>query len=354
MCCLQEEIQSTIAMEMQQKLHTKSEIIPETRMVIEQSGDLKGEVSQETFAHADSKQQLRTVVMEIQRNIKTEPLKTHVQVEENVTTDIKWNCDVKSGPDVETNVPVDERQREKLGTVVTEMQQNCDVKSEMTQDLSEEAEHPEKTEDELRMLEAYQAESQPNENTEESAIFYQCYVCGRTFQNKHKLLRHFQSHTGEKPFQCPECGKRFALKHHVKEHIKCQHTEEKGFKCDTCEKPFKTKCNLTQHQRAVHNGEKPHTCTVCDKTFARKTTLTKHFRLHTGEKPYQCTVCGWSFALKSTLTNHLRIHTGESPYKCAMCDKSFKSSSQRISHSRVHRVDKPQKCAKSDKRLSPK
>ena len=322
-------------------------------MVIQQNGDVNVEVSQETLAHAECKQQIRTVVMEMQRNIKTEPLGNHVQVEGNGDREIKWNFDVKTEPDIETQVPVDEK-GEQLGTVVIEMKQDCDVKNEATQDLSEGAQRPEKTEDELRMLEAYQVGSQPNENAEESVHFYQCYVCGRTFQNKHKLLRHFQSHTGEKPFQCPECGKRFALKHHVKEHIKCQHTEEKGFKCDVCEKPFKTKCNLTQHQRAVHDGERPHICTVCEKTFARKTTLTKHFRLHTGEKPYQCSVCGWSFALKSTLTNHLRIHTGESPYKCAMCDKSFKSSSQRISHSRVHRADKLHKCAKSDKRLSPK
>ena len=314
--------------------HKKNETIPPTYKGIQQNRGIKREEFQGTYGHTEDKQQLSTVAMDMLSTIKTEPLETESHEEEYVGMEIKGNCEIKTEPDTET------QNMEQLGTVVMEMHQNYDVKSEATQSLSEEAECSEKPEDELRMLEAYQAESESNEITNESVNSYQCYVCGRTFPTKPKLLRHFQSHTGEKPFQCPECGKRFALKAHVKEHIKCLHTEGKPFKCDVCEKAFKTKCNLTQHQRSVHNGEKPHTCTACDKTFARKSTLIKHFRLHTGEKPYQCTVCGWSFALKSTLTTHLRVHTGERPYKCTDCDKAFSSSSQRISHSRVHRQKK--------------
>lgn len=54
----------------------------------------------------------------------------------------------------------------------------------------------------------------------------QCPVCGRQFQGTKRnylLNRHFQIHTGEKPYQCPHCSHRANRKSNLKMHIESRH-----------------------------------------------------------------------------------------------------------------------------------
>ncbi|XP_005406704.1 PREDICTED: zinc finger protein 641 [Chinchilla lanigera] len=46
-----------------------------------------------------------------------------------------------------------------------------------------------------------------------------CTECGRSFGRRHHLVRHWLTHTGEKPFQCPRCEKSFGRKHHLDRHL---------------------------------------------------------------------------------------------------------------------------------------
>ncbi|CAG8477795.1 4618_t:CDS:2 [Paraglomus occultum] len=132
----------------------------------------------------------------------------------------------------------------------------------------------------------------------------QCERNGRPFSQRQKVMRHMQTHTGDKPYQCNNCNKRFS------------------------------EANImTQHMR-IHTGERPFKChySECGRQFSISGALTIHLRMHTGEKPFQCKFsgCRKRFAESSNLTKHMRIHTGERPFKCPElnCEKAFSRPDQ--------------------------
>lgn len=60
----------------------------------------------------------------------------------------------------------------------------------------------------------------------------QCPVCGRQFQGTKRnylLNRHFQIHTGEKPYQCPHCSHRANRKSNLKMHIESRHGAQAAY-----------------------------------------------------------------------------------------------------------------------------
>ncbi|BFZ60174.1 zinc-finger protein [Saitoella coloradoensis] len=133
----------------------------------------------------------------------------------------------------------------------------------------------------------------------------------RPFTQRQKILRHLQTHTGDRPHKCPICGHRFA---------------EEGV--------------LKQHMR-THTGERPFVCSVCSKCFSASTALSVHMRTHTGDKPLICKFpgCGKRFSESSNLAKHVRTHTSERPYKCQVtgCGKAFQRPDQLKRHAKVHK-----------------
>ncbi|KAJ3312584.1 zinc-finger protein [Boothiomyces sp. JEL0838] len=144
--------------------------------------------------------------------------------------------------------------------------------------------------------------------------WYKCDRNGKPFAHRQKIMRHLQTHTGDKPYQCTTCNQKFSEMVVMEQH-KRRHTNEKPFKCPelTCQKQFAIAGALATHTR-THTGEKPFSCETdgCQKRFADSSNLSKHKRVHTKEKPFKCPVepCEKTFARTDQVTRHAKIHRG--------------------------------------------
>jgi uncharacterized Zn-finger protein len=67
--------------------------------------------------------------------------------------------------------------------------------------------------------------------------WHKCERKGKPFTQRQKMMRHLQTHTGDKPYQCMECLQRFSDMVAMNQHKRI-HTGEKPYKCrvPTCAK----------------------------------------------------------------------------------------------------------------------
>jgi len=50
-----------------------------------------------------------------------------------------------------------------------------------------------------------------------------CPFCSKIYHHKSTFMRHYLTHTGEKPISCPHCAYRAARKEHMRKHIANRH-----------------------------------------------------------------------------------------------------------------------------------
>lgn len=89
------------------------------------------------------------------------------------------------------------------------------------------------------------------QTTEGYICFWEnCVRALKPFSTKHRLVAHFSTHTGEKPFSCPYdgCTKRFSRKDSLNFHIKT-HSKVKQYQCSVCNKQFYQVKSLKKHEK---------------------------------------------------------------------------------------------------------
>lgn len=93
--------------------------------------------------------------------------------------------------------------------------------------------------------------------------------------------------------------------------------------CTKCVKVFSTRTNLIRHIQS-HDGNKPYVCPECSKGFTQSGSLKQHMYIHSGERPYKCTYCERAFTQGKSLKFHLRRHMNEKPFTCDHCNSNFR------------------------------
>ncbi|XP_070594098.1 zinc finger protein 79-like [Erythrolamprus reginae] len=206
---------------------------------------------------------------------------------------------------------------------------------------------------------------------------YPCTECGRVFNRKSTLTRHWRTHTGEKPYSCPYCGRSFSLNLNLITH-QMTHTGEKPYKCPDCGQCFTRSTSVTRHQRShreegllkndlweepfsypvpvpftypmpVVVEEKSFLCPVCGEAFTHSGSLSRHLQTHGMERPYKCMICGEGFCSMSKLYRHERLHLVDKPYNCEICGKSFAVKSTLTRHQMLHQAMRPYMCSHCEK-----
>lgn len=175
------------------------------------------------------------------------------------------------------------------------------------------------------------------------------YVCGwvgcqraaegKTFQQRQKILRHIQTHTGDRPFKCSICARRFSEANTLSQHMRT-HTREKPYVCDYpgCGAAFAVAGSLTIHKRSRHTLERPFVCTWpgCGRAFAESSNLTKHRRVHSGERPFPCKLCERKFSRPDQLARHMKVHDNQSVAGGAGAQSDAAAKKRKVEHRGDH------------------
>ncbi|XP_070556431.1 zinc finger protein ZFP2-like isoform X2 [Ptychodera flava] len=106
-----------------------------------------------------------------------------------------------------------------------------------------------------------------------------CLVCGKSFTNKYRLVRHEVIHTGERPYKCEICHRKFTRKDHMERHKSRQHPNgELGTPSKKGRKP-KVAPNQEDELETV-TGLPDFQCQLCGMVFQNKTGLNLHKKCH--------------------------------------------------------------------------
>ena len=159
------------------------------------------------------------------------------------------------------------------------------------------------------------SENRKSDSTEKT---FPCFLCNKSFNQKHSLAKHLKSHKSGEGHECHKCKKTFAATRDLKKHIDIVHlnkADEYKKECPICHTRVQ---QLKTHIRFIHRNEAKSSdfnciCPQCDKTFSNDYKVKRHIEtVHEGVKNWQCTICPKRFYDKKDLGRHVKgVHMGQ-------------------------------------------
>lgn len=190
------------------------------------------------------------------------------------------------------------------------------------------------------------------DNDSDTAPYFPCHVCGKTFLTSESLEDHQRCHLGEKPHECAECGKCFFQAAQLQQH---QRSHKSEFQCQTCGRGFVSLFALRNHKH-THGKSRPYRCPKCLLSFTGPSQLAEHIATHRDDN-FPCDICDKTFSCKISRAEHRKVHIepegvvfsvnspeeNSSPpvssseiadmkYRCGVCNESFKEPEQLSEH----------------------
>lgn len=211
-----------------------------------------------------------------------------------------------------------------------------------------------------------------SDNTEDSdsdsADYFPCHVCGKTFLTSESLEDHQLCHLGKKPHECAECGKCFYQASQLQQHQRMHKSE---FQCRLCGRGFVSLFALRKHKH-THGRKRPFRCSKCHLSFKGPLHLAEHMATHQ-EESFPCDICNCVFPSKSSRAEHRKSHSKsderpspvskeesqkppdpdgfqrEFKYRCGVCSERFKDPEELSEHGCLESKGRLYSCLKCDK-----
>lgn len=207
----------------------------------------------------------------------------------------------------------------------------------------------------------------------DSAPYFPCHVCGKTFPTPESLEDHQRCHLGEKPHECAECGRCFFQASQLQQHQRMHKSE---FQCQACGRGFVSLFALRKHKH-THGKSRPYPCSKCDLFFTGPAQLAEHMSIHR-EENFPCDICNRVFPSKSSRAEHRKSHSksGDCPplsvsreeheksaslsksssaspkelkYRCGVCGERFRNPEELSEHGCMAATERPYACSDCDK-----
>uniref|UniRef100_A0A8C9ZB78 C2H2-type domain-containing protein n=1 Tax=Sander lucioperca TaxID=283035 RepID=A0A8C9ZB78_SANLU len=207
----------------------------------------------------------------------------------------------------------------------------------------------------------------------DSAPYFPCHVCGKTFPTSESLEDHQRCHLGEKPHECAECGRCFFQASQLQQHQRMHKSE---FQCQACGRGFVSLFALRKHKH-THGKSRPYRCSKCDFSFTGPSQLAEHMSTHR-EENFPCDICNLVFPSKSSRAEHRKSHSksGDHPppsipreeheksashtesssvspkelkYRCGVCGERFRDPEELSEHGCMAAKERPYSCSDCDK-----
>ncbi|XP_042346434.1 zinc finger protein 1035 [Plectropomus leopardus] len=204
----------------------------------------------------------------------------------------------------------------------------------------------------------------------DSAPYFPCHVCGKTFPTSESLEDHQRCHLGEKPHECAECGKCFFQASQLQQHQRMHKSE---FQCQACGRGFVSLFALRKHKH-THGKSRPYRCSKCDLSFTGPSQLAEHMSTHR-EENFPCDICNRMFLSKSSRAEHRKSHSKsdapsvsreehkksaspsesslvspkELKYRCGVCGERFRDPEELSEHGCNAAKERSYSCSDCDK-----